>query len=290
MRLFEALEIFVKTEVELAGFSPKTADRYRNTGKLLTCFYGAKTPVKKITLESVADFHAYLLTWQSRDTARGNLLSFRKFLKYANRRGWLEIDADLIRVPRREKKLVDWLDFELVENFITEVGRPVRGCSELNRIRNVAMVRVLWASGIRVSELCALNRGDIKDRQFAVVGKSRQPRTCFIDRKAEAALNAYLEKRQDYGQALLVNQNGQRMTPHGVRNVFRSICARSEFENIHPHTLRHSFATFLLQQEVDLRYIGAMLGHESLDTTKIYTHFADPELKAIYDKIHEKNY
>lgn len=149
------------------------------------------------------------------------------------------------------------------------------------------MVRVLWASGVRVSGLCALNRGDIKDRQFAVVGKSKQPRVCFIDRKAEAALNAYLAKRQDYGRALFVDRTGSRITPHGVRNVFRATCARSEFDGVHPHTLRHSFATFMLRQDVDLRYIGAMLGHESLDTTKVYTHFANPELRRIYKKAQE---
>lgn len=289
MRFFDALEIFIKTEVELAGLSPKTVEGYRNFSKLVIGFYGADALVENVTLESVADFHAHLLTWQSRDTARGNLLSFRKFLKYTNRRGWTKIDADSIRVPRREKKLVGWMDFNEVERFIDEVGRPVRGYSAYNRLRNVAMVRVLWASGIRVSELCALNRGDIKDRQFAVVGKSKQPRVCFIDRKAEAALNAYLAKRQDYGRALFVDRNGERVTPGGVRNVFKAACARSEFEGVHPHTLRHSFATFMLRQDVDLRYIGAMLGHESLDTTKIYTHFANPELRRIYEKA-QKNY
>lgn len=73
MRFFDALEIFVKTEVELAGLSPKTVAGYRNFCKLVVGFYGADSPVENVTLESVADFHAHLLTWQSRDTARGNL-------------------------------------------------------------------------------------------------------------------------------------------------------------------------------------------------------------------------
>lgn len=285
MRLFEAYETYIKTEVELAGLSPRTAEGYRNSQKLAIGYFGARLKVSKITVDAVADYCAYLRGWQSIDTVRGNLLQLRNVLRYARRRGWTSIDVEAIKVPRREKKQAKWLDARDVELFIDAVAEPCRGRSELERLRNVAIVRVLWSSGIRVSELCALNRGDIANRQFTVIGKSKHPRVCFIDREAEQALVDYLERRGDYSSALFVQrQNGQRITPAGVRSIFRTACQRSGLEGVHPHTLRHSFATRLLAKNVDLRYIGALLGHESLDTTKVYTHVVNPQLREVYER------
>lgn len=83
---------------------------------------------------------------------------------------------------------------------------------------------------------------------------------------------------------LLQLKNGKRITSDTVRKIFQNACKRSDFINVHPHTIRHSFATRLLDKEVDLRYIAELMGHESLDTTRIYTHISNPKLKKIYEK------
>lgn len=143
---------------------------------------------------------------------------------------------------------------------------------------------LLYDSGIRISELCSLNRNSIKDRQFIVIGKSKNPRICFITEKTEQRIKDYLDLRDDNDRALFIaNQTSKRITSDNVRKVFQNTCDRSDFINIHPHTIRHSFATRLLDKEVDIRYIAELMGHESLDTTKMYTYFSNPKLKKIYE-------
>lgn len=287
MRLFDAFNLFIKIEVELAGLSPKTLEGYQNGFKLALGYFG-NVKVRSIAVDDVADFHSHLRGWQSADTARGNIVILRRFLKFAKNRNLTAINPDEIKVPRREKRQIEWLTEIEFEQFLAVVAAPQRGYSKIARLRNVAILQVLWSSGIRVGELCRLNRGDIKNRQFSTVGKSKHPRVCFINREAEQALGQYLRLRTDRCQALFVDRVGDhRMTASAVQKIFKSACARSDFEGVHPHTLRHSFATFMLEKRVDLRYIGELLGHESLDTTKVYTHFSNPQLREIYEKAQE---
>lgn len=286
MRIADALNSHLNINVKLAGLSPKTVESYEVSAKHITDFFGADTNIAAITLDDVAAYFEHLKLWQSPDTARGNLIAFRSVLNYARRRGWTNIDTELIKTPKREKRAVRWLEADEVEELIAEVSRPRRGYSEMNRLRNIAIVRMLWASGIRVAELTALNRSDIHDRQFTVVGKSKNPRVCFIGPATEMAIADYLQRRSDESPALFVSQGtGERVSNGTVREIFRTICRNTSFEAVHPHTLRHSFATNMLSHDVDIRYIGAMLGHESLDTTKAYTHLIDNNLRRIYDKV-----
>lgn len=151
-----------------------------------------------------------------------------------------------------------------------------RGYCNANRLRNVAIGRLIFSSGIRVSEVCSLNRNSIKNRQFTIVGKSRDSRICFIDSQTEKCIADYLNIRTDNNPALFISyQTEKRMTPGNVRNAFEAACARSDgqFIGIRLHALRHSFATKMLNRRVDLRYIGDLMGHADLNTTKVYTHY-----------------
>ena len=180
---------------------------------------------------------------------------------------------------------MNYLTESEIERFIEVVSAKYRGYSRINRLRNKAIVNLLYDSGVRVSELCLLNRNSIKERQFTVIGKSKNPRICFITRKTEEVIAEYLAERNDNEKALFIaTQNGKRTTPDTIRKIFQNACKRSDFINVHPHTIRHSFATRLLEKEVDIRYIAELMGHESLDTTKMYTHFSNPKLKKIYEK------
>ncbi len=215
----------------------------------------------------------------------GNIICFRSVLRRCVRKGWADIDVEDIKIPKREKRVVNYLTELEIERFIGAVSAKYRGYSRINRLRNIAIVNLLYDSGIRVSELCLLNRNSIKERQFTVIGKSKNPRICFITRKTEEAIAEYLSERNDNEKALFIaTQNGKRITSDTVRKIFQNACKRSDFINVHPHTIRHSFATRLLEKEVDIRYIAELMGHESLDTTKMYTHFSNPKLKKIYEK------
>ena len=192
-------------------------------------------------------------------------------------------------IPRREKRTLDIPTEDEVEEFISILAMKRRGYCNANRLRNVAIGRLIFSSGIRVSEACSLNRNSIKNRQLTIVGKSRDSRICFIDSQTEKCIADYLKIRTDNNPALFISyQTEKRMTPGNVRNAFEAACARSDgqFVGIRPHALRHSFATKMLNRRVDLRYIGDLMGHADLNTTKVYTHYTNPQLRAIYDRAH----
>lgn len=283
MLVSEAFTLYRRAEVLAGGLSSKTDESYLYSGKLAVSFFG-NVDVTTITAEDIRDYYEHLLGWQKPDTARGNIVCLRAVFKMLKRKKFEVVDPEEIKVPKREKRQISYLTETEIEEFIEVVGEKRRGYSELNRLRNIAIVEVLFASGIRVSELCKLNRNSIRNRQFVVVGKSKDPRPCFISERAEKAIVEYMQMRTDSCPALFVsNQNEKRITAGNVRRVFQNACNRSDFIDVHPHTIRHSFATYMLEKGVDLRYISDFMGHQSLDTTKIYTHYTNPKLRAIYD-------
>lgn len=282
MLISEAFDLYRADEIRAAHLSLKTDESYIYAKKLAIDYYG-DIDVIHIDYKTVQKYYEHLLTWQKPDTARGNIICLRAVFKMLKRRKYAVLDPEDIKVPRREKREIYYLHKDEVEEFIDIVGRPARGYPEANRLRNIAIIRLLFCTGIRVSELCRLNRNTIRQRQFVVVGKSKDPRPCFITAEVEEAIKNYLKVRTDKNPALFIsNQNEKRITPGNVRRVFQRACAQSDFDEVHPHTLRHSFATYLLDQGVDLLYIGELMGHQSLETTKMYTHYNNPKLRQIY--------
>lgn len=284
MLISEAFEMYRRAEIVMGGLSRKTEESYKYALKLVIGYFG-DVPMRSLGAEDVRDFYEHLLGWQKPDTARGNIICLRSVIKYLRRKSYEVLDPEDIKIPKREKRQIEYLTRAEVEEFIEVVGEKRRGYAEINRIRNIAIVKLLYGTGLRVGELCRLNRNSIKNRQFTVVGKSKDPRICFITKEVEEALKDYLKRRSDHNPALFIsNQNEKRITAGNIRRVFQNACERSDFENVHPHTLRHSFATHLLNRHVDLRYIADLMGHQSLDTTKMYTHYANPRLKQIYQR------
>lgn len=228
----------------------------------------------------------WLFEWQSNNTVKNNISCLRMVLKYLKHRGYDVMDYVEIPVPKREKQTIKYLNKLEIDDFILEVGKRRTGYTEQARLRNIAIARLLFCSGIRNGELCALNRDSIKDRQFTVVGKSKEPRIVFIDPMTARSIQRYQNTRMDTNNALFVSVLSQkRLTSKGLRDVFEVVRNNNpKFKDVHPHTMRHSFGTYMLHQGVDLRYIADFMGHESMDTTRLYTHYEAPKLKEIYDK------
>ena len=284
MTISETFNEYERAEIRPAGMSNNTADRYYNTGRLFVDYMG-DVNISDITIKDIIGFFEHLSTWQAPNTVRLNIISLRMVIKYCHNRGYSDLNYEDIKVPKTTKQQIEFLtQYEMDELFkVVSAKRP--GLYEINRRRNIAMINVLYDSGIRVGELCRLNKNSIKDRTFTVIGKSKNPRICFITPKSEIAIDNYLQLRDDNEPALFISaKTGSRITADGVREVFKSIRRNSQFKNVHPHTIRHSFATKMLDRGVDIRYIADLMGHESLDTTRIYTHFTNPKLKMIYDK------
>ena len=271
-------------EIILAGLSKKTDEQYHNAKKLAVNFF-SDVSIENITLEDIRDYYSHLLTWQKPDTARLNIICLRSVLRYCRKNGLKVIDADNIKVPKRQKRVIKYLTNIEVQEFIKVVGQHRRGYNSINRLRNVAIVKLIYYSGMRVGEVCRLNKNSFRDGQTTVVGKSRDSRIVFITNEVQRSIDKYLKARDDDCEALFVSQQtGKRITAGTIRRIFENACNRSDFNNVHPHILRHSFATTLLDRRVDIRYIGDLLGHVSLDTTKEYTHYSNPKLKEIYKK------
>jgi len=153
--------------------------------------------------------------------------------------------------------------------------------------RNKAIIALLYSSGIRVSELCALNIADIRGDTFTVNGKGNKLRPCFIDKRAKYWLEVYLSERTDNHEALFLTQTGERMTCGRVQEIFKYMRKAANIkEPIHPHTMRHSYAVNLLKNGCHLFTLSKLMGHSSVQTTQAYLQLEDPELKEAYLRYH----
>jgi integrase/recombinase XerC len=225
------------------------------------------------------------------------LASLRTFFQFLVREGVLEVNpAKMVATPRVERKLPTHLSIEDAVRFIetpdieTDLGK-----------RDRAILEFLYATGVRVSELVKLNFKDIdlRGRLVRVTGKRRKQRIVPFGEPALQALGGYLLIRQNFlnnappserdEQAVFLNYQGTRITTRSVgRMVDKYIKQCADIHNISPHSLRHSFATHLLDSGADLRHIQELLGHARLSTTQIYTHVSMEKILEVYDKAHPK--
>jgi integrase/recombinase XerC len=220
---------------------------------------------------------------------RRKLASVRSFFKHMTREGILiKNPARLLRTPRPKKKLPRVPTAEQTNQLIEGVA-----ASDFDRPfpeRDLLIFELLYGCGIRVSELAGLNLEDIDRHEcwIRVRGKGKKERQVPYGKKAATALERYLIKREPR-QFLLVNARGQRLSDRGIRAIVK-LYARliSGDSAMHPHTLRHAYATHLLSDGADLRSIQELLGHSQLSTTQKYTQVALTDLMAVYDKAHPK--
>jgi integrase/recombinase XerC len=217
------------------------------------------------------------------------LAAIRALFKYLLRTGIIAANpAELMSTPRQEKKLPYHLT---IDEVTTLVEAPI-GADELS-LRDRAILETLYSCGIRVSELTGLDVGglDLENGFARVLGKGGKERVVPVGAAARAALVAYLDQRHDppYTAPLFINHRGGRLTRRSVaRIVDRYILHLATMKKASPHTLRHTFATHLLEGGADLRAIQELLGHASLSTTQKYTHVSIDKLMEVYDKAHPK--
>lgn len=228
----------------------------------------------------------------SRASAAQHLSALRSFFKYLVREEIVEANpARSVTTPKREKHLPAVLQPSDVALLLEQPDT-----SATLGIRDAAWLELLYASGLRISELVGIDLDDLemRARLVKVRGKGSKERIVPFGSKAEAALHAYLAVRGELirdveEQAVFVNYRGERITTRSIRRLFDGYVRDAALRaGVSPHTLRHSFATHLLNAGADLRGIQELLGHASLSTTQKYTHLNDWQLIAVYKKAHPR--
>ncbi|HZV46281.1 MAG TPA: tyrosine recombinase XerC [Thermodesulfovibrionales bacterium] len=224
----------------------------------------------------------------NKTTVSRRLSSIRSFFKFLYREGYMKTNpAKLVSNPKVPKLLPRFLS---VDDVFSLVEKP-EGIGFLPA-RNRAVLELLYSSGLRVSELSGINTDDIhiKECLIKIKGKGKKERIVPIGSKAIDAMKSYIIERmllKSKERALFLNRMGKRLTERGVRRiVVKYARAIGIHGRIGPHTLRHSFASHLLQGGADLRVIQELLGHASLSTTQKYTHLDITHLMDVYDKAH----
>lgn len=276
-------------EVE-KNYSRHTVLNYRLDLEGFRDFLGAK-PIGEA---DYLFFRKYLAALKEKNlksrTLNRRLSALRSFFKFLTRDGYLKTNPILgLLSPKQEKHLPLFLTENEVKKLIDSV-MPVKGRVE-TALRDRAILETFYSTGIRISELVGLNSEDVDfiGGVAKVMGKGRKERIVPIGECAISAIRAYLEKRKKPAEALFLNKNRRRITDRGVRGVFaKYIRIASLRQGVSPHTLRHSFATHLLDRGADLRSVQELLGHANLSTTQIYTHLTTERLKKVYDKAHPR--
>jgi len=286
------------------GLSNKTQENY---GRFLKLFLDwlkkeklEKIKPSELTKEHIWNYKVFLSRhYKTKDgkqlkrvTQNYYLIALRSLLTFFADKDIPSLPPEKIKLTRQEEKPVHFLQLEQVEKLLnapntkTKVG-----------LRNKAILESFFSTGMRVAELVSLNRNQIKikpitkDLEITIIGKGKRPRTVFFSERTVQYLKKYLETRHDNEQALFINYSGRdpgtRLKKRSMERIVKKYVISTGLPiTTSCHTLRHSFATDLLNKGVDIRTIQEFLGHKNIITTQVYTHVARPQLRKIHRKYH----
>jgi integrase/recombinase XerC len=315
-----AIEKFLAHLRSVRNASPHTLRNYSmDLGQFLSYLTPPDAPppqVAQIDHHVIREYLGYLhdKKLQKSSMAR-KLAALRSFLKFCAREGMVkENAARLVATPKLPKRVPSILSAEEMNQFLDGLAtaemagqaggkrrRPSKKAEDSARLvleRDRAILELLYASGLRVSELTGLDIKDIdrKEQMLRVLGKGSKERIIPYGSKAEEAIQRYWPVRADLlaragtggeAQAVFLNLAGRRMSPRAVERMVKKYVRLMNVNwDLHPHSLRHAFATHLLADGADLRAIQELLGHSSLSTTQRYTHASIRQLMEVYDKAH----
>ncbi len=277
-------------EVE-RNYSEHTLRGYQADLKELSSFFEDKDP-KKITH---LDLRRFLAELKQRNLAKRTVVrklgAIRSFFRFLSKEKYITSNpADSIFTPKADKRLPEFLDADKTVQLITSPDTD-----SVSGLRDRAMLEVLYSTGIRVSELVGISLEDMDliSGTVKVRGKGKKERMALLGREAQGAVRRYLDERKDTSGGvtvpLFMNKAGTRITDRSVRRIIDKYVRKCSIEqSISPHSIRHSFATHLLNNGADLRSVQELLGHKNLSTTQIYTHLSSQKIKDMYSKAHPR--
>jgi site-specific recombinase XerD len=280
--------------------SIKTRINYEHYLKEFLASAKIKSP-PEITDELVRNFRLALARKTLKKITQSYyIIALRNFLKYLAKRDIKVLSAEKIELPKIMRQQIEILDYRDLERLLD----APKG-NDLRTLRDKAILEMLFSTGLRLAELCGLDRYiDLERGEISVRGKGDKLRVVFLSDRAKKAIKNYLDKRSDPEPALFVSlskatrNKGQeirspkilgRITPRAVERLIEHWAKAAGIpKKIHPHMLRHSFATDLLMNGADLRSVQELLGHANISTTQIYTHLTNKELREVHQAFHGK--
>lgn len=287
--LIQIKEYFLKSILDQKNYSKKTFENYnRDLNKFFKFLNDYKIKdIKKITKETV---RLYFLKQKNNNISNRTLgryySSLNSFFLYSIEHEYIGVNPlKFIDYPKYTKKIPEYIyDYQLEKLLNEKTSENVE-----IELRNKLIIHLLLDTGVRVSELVNIKVHDIdvEERIIKVFGKGSKERFVFFTSKTKELLINYFIKRKEKAitDNLLINYKGEKLTERSVQKIIKLVGEKIGLD-IHPHLLRHTFATDLLNKGADIRMIQELLGHENLDTTQIYTHVSNSRVKEVYDDSH----
>ena len=297
--------------------SQKTVENYNFYLSRFLEWLGKDATAKDITGESVRKFRLWLNRFTDshgeelkKNTQNYHLIALRSFLKYLAKKDITTLASEkieLMKMPDREVSFLDSDDItRILQAPIKDISKKSldkengTGQTLLLAYRDKAILELLFSTGLRVSELSNLEKEDInlKRDEFTVLGKGGKSRVVFLSDEAKIWLQKYLDTRKDMNTYMFISHDkrfgkqkdhDEPLTPRSIQRIVQKHALEAGItKKVTPHTMRHSYATDLLQNGADIRSVQSMLGHSSITTTQIYTHITDKELRNVHKRFHGK--
>lgn len=261
--------------------------------------------IERLDLATLKKYRLYLSRYSnrhgrtlSRVTQAYHIIALRSWLKWLVKNDRRVLSPEKIDLPRTQSRSLSYLSHSQVDRLLSQPSLSTR-----SGLRDKAILEVLFSTGLRVSELVSLNRDQVDDqrREFGIIGKGGRARVVFLSTRAAEWLARYLSQRADHFRPLFIRSAGRqgeiesqgeslRLTARSIQRIVERYRKKAGLPvRITPHGLRHSFATDLLSAGAGLREIQEMLGHKNIQTTQIYTHVTNPQLRKVHEQYHSGN-
>ncbi len=291
-------DFLIYLEVE-KNFSSHTIRAY-NSDILSFLLWLDTTPLEQTDHTKLKDYLVFIQRFNySKTTLSRKIAAIRTFYRFLYREKIIETNpANSVHAPKKNKSLPKFLTGKEIEQILNNIK-----ISTPAGYRNRTILELLYATGMRISELSNLNFGNLnlEENEITVMGKGAKERIVLVSARAKDFLEKYIKTVRDMiaeeGTALsdsenspvFINKTGYRLQPQSIRAVLNDIVKKIELpKKVTPHVFRHSFATKLLENGADLRVVQELLGHASISNTQIYTHVSTERLKAVYDNTHPR--
>lgn len=233
-----------------------------------------------------------------KNTQNYHLIALRSFLKYLMKRNVPSLSPDRIELAKIKERSLDLISVEELERLLSAPLKLLEIKKNTDRqkiLRDKAILELFFSTGLRLSELCSLNRDlDLSKDEFSIRGKGEKVRVVFLSDSAKKAISEYLKERKDMAEPLFVQYSSNkrednRLTPRSIERIVKYYAIVAGIsKKVTPHIIRHSFATDLLSNGADIRSVQMMLGHANIATTQIYTHITDKQLRDVHKKFHSR--